>query len=273
MLYPSLALNKWRWTCKLAILFFRKNISGQEMKKLLVEIVPFFLILIASCGKSDNSVIAPGTFMPQIKAIPSKNYILHLDSTYYKMWSDSSWEKFNGTAIINGKSYIKVINSVGTEYYYTTLGYAGVKPGGDSLILFDKELTSLPDTLEIGKTYDLSTTFQYNGYNYALNSEETLSDTVSVAAPFGVVNSCLWLNIKTTISSGNLSQVGNSQSWLAPNIFAIKKTLSTGSTILMVKGIVNGNGWGMSFPKDELLNKISGAAKFFEELMKPLLNQ
>ena len=243
------------------------------MKKLLIEIFPLFLILISSCSKSDNSVNAPATSTPQIKTIPSKNNILHLDTTYYKMWSDSGWEKFNGDTIINGKSYIKVINSVGTEYYYTTLGYAGVKTDGDSLILFDKELTGLPDTLEIGKTYNLSTTFNYYGYNYTLNSEETLLDTVSVSVPFGVVNSCLWLNIKTTISSGALSQIGNSQSWLAPNIYAIKKTLSSGSTIIMVKGVVNGKGWGMSFPKDESQKPKSGPAKFFEELMKPLLNQ
>jgi hypothetical protein len=254
-------------------LFIRQEIIGQGMKKLLVKIVALFLILIASCGKSDNSVNAPGTSTPQIKTIPAKNYILHLDSTYYKMWSDSSWEKFNGDTIINGKSYIKVINSVGTEYYYTTLGYAGVKAIGDTLILFDKELTSLPDTLEIGKKYNLSTTFNYYGYNYTLNSEETLLDTVSVSVPFGVVNSCLWLNIKTTISSGALSQIGNSQSWLAPNIYAIKKTLSAGSTIIMVKGVVNGKGWGMSFPKDESLKPKSGSANFFEELMRPLLNQ
>ncbi len=243
------------------------------MKKLLIEIFPLFLILISSCSKSDNSVNPIGTSTPQIKTIPSKNYILHLDTTYYKMWSDSSWEKFNGDTIINGKSYIKVINSVGTEYYYTTLGYAGVKAGGDSLILFDKELSSLPDTLRIGKTYDLSTTFHYQGYNYSFNSEETLSDTVSVSVPFGVVDSCLWLLIKTTISTGGLSQVANSQTWLAPDIYAIEKTLSSGLTIIMVKGVVNGKGWGMSFPKDELLNKRSDSTKFFEELIEPLLNQ
>jgi hypothetical protein len=242
------------------------------MKKLLIEIVPLFLILIASCSKSDNSVNVPGILTPQIKTVPSKNYILHLDSTYYKMWSDSSWEKFNGITIINGKSYIKVLNSDGTEYYYTALGYAGVQSSGDSLILFDKELTSLPDTLEIGKTYDLSTTFYYRGYNYTFNSEETLSDTVSIAAPFGVVNSCLWLLIKTTITAGGLSQVGYSQTWLAPNIYAIKKTLTSGQTVIMVKGVVNGNGWGMTFPKYESLNKVSGTTIFFEKLVRPLLN-
>jgi hypothetical protein len=253
-------------------LSFRQNIIGQGMRKLLIEIVPLFLILIASCSKSDNSVNAPVTFTPQIKTIPFKDYNLHIDSTYYKMWSDSSWEKFNGITIINGKSYVKVLNSDGTEYYYTTLGYAGVQTSGDSLILFDKELTSLPDTLEIGKTYDLSSSFYYRGYNYTFNSEETLSDTVSVAAPFGVVNSCLWLLIKTTISSGGLSQVGNSQTWLAPNIYAIKKTLNLGQTVVMVKGVVDGNGWGMSFPKDGSLTKVSSSAILFEELMKPLLN-
>jgi hypothetical protein len=41
----------------------------------------------------------------------------------------------------------------------------------------------------------------------------------------------------------------------------------------MVKGVVNGKGWGMSFPKDESQKPKSGPAKFFEELMKPLLNQ
>jgi hypothetical protein len=242
------------------------------VKKLLIKTVPLFLILIASCTKSDYSVNAPGTPTPQIKTIPFKDYNLHIDSTYYKVWSDSSWEKFDGITIINGKSYIKVINSAGTEYYYTTLGYAGVKASGDSLILFDKELTALPDTLEIGKTYGLSTTFQYKGYNYTFNSEETLSDTVSVTVPFGVVNSCLWFHIKTAISAGGPSQVGNSQTWLAPNIFAIKKTLDSGPTISMVKGVVNGKGWGMSFPKDESLNNKSGSAILFEELMKPLLN-
>lgn len=242
------------------------------MKKILITIVPLFLILVVSCSKSDNSINVTSTFTTQVKTIPSQNYILHLDSTYYKMWSDSSWEKFNGIMTSNGKSYITVINNVGTEYYYTTLGYAGVKPSGDSLILFDKELTTLPDTLEIGKTYDLSTTFYYHGYNYTFNSEETLSDTVSVSVPFGVINSCLWLNIKTTISTGGQSQVSISQSWLAPKIYAIKKTLNSSQAVIMVKGVVNGIGWGMSFPKDELINKKIGSTKFFEELIKPLFN-
>jgi hypothetical protein len=240
------------------------------MRKLLIVIVPLSLILFASCSKSDNSVIAPGMFTTQIKTIPFKNYNLHIDSTYYKMWSDSSWEKFNRITTINGKSYVTIINSDSAEYYYTSLGYAGAKAKGDSLILFDKELTSLPDTLEIGKTYDLSTTFYYRGYNYTFNSEETLSDTVSVAAPFGVINSCLWLNIKTTIAAGGLSQITVSQTWLAPNIYAIKKALSSYQTIIMVKGVVNGKGWGMSFPKDESLGKRSGSAKVFEVLIKPL---
>lgn len=178
-----------------------------------------------------------------------EDYMTYIDSLYYKVWSDSSWEKFNNSVKINNIVYVTVINSDGVEYYYSILGYAGFKPYGESLILFDKPVPTLPDTLLFNYTYKLETTFYYQGYNYTMTYNETLLDTVSVAVAFGIFNPCLWFKSKFTLSAGGQSESLDREYWLAKGPGNIKLKQDNGVIIVMVRGIVNGQSWGMPLEK------------------------
>jgi len=175
-------------------------------------------------------------------------YGMYLDSAYYEIWSDSSWEKFNHIINFNGHNYVTTINKNGDEYYYDAVGYAGFKAKGQSLIIFDKPVSSFPDSIVFGQEYTRGTTFYYQGYNYTMKYQQTLQDTVSVSVPFGVFDRCLWFKSTYTLSAGGQSSTSSGQFWLAQGPGAIKQTLNSGITIVMVRGIVNGKGWGMPFP-------------------------
>ncbi len=171
-------------------------------------------------------------------------YSSALDNAYYKVWSDNSWEEYNRIITIDSKTYITTITDEGTEYYYSSEGYAGFKPYGESLILFDKPMASLPDKVVFNKKYTSQTTFPYQGYNYTMKIEEILMDTVSVSVPCGNFNSCLWFKTTSSMTSLVESSTSNGQFWLAIGPSDIKQTLNSGTTITMVRGHVNGQNWG-----------------------------
>lgn len=224
-------------------------------------------ILSFSCKKEDSPVSTPTP--PPPKIILLTGYGSSIDSSFYKMWSDSSWERFNRIVTVNGITYVTVITNDGNEYYYSVLGYAGFKPQGQSLIIFDRPLPSLPDTIIFNQTYVRETSFFYQGYNYSLKAEQSLQDTVSVTVPFGTFNPCLWFKSKNTLSAGGQSEVQNTQFWLAKGPSDIKQTLNSGLTIVMVRGRVNGQGWGMPFPK-QLPATRSDPSSFIADIAKPL---
>ena len=147
------------------------------------------LLFSISCKKSTSSPTEPA--LPQ-KPITLDGYGIFIDSSYYELWSDSSWEQFNRVLVINGITYTTVINNDSDEYYYDALGYAGFQSKGQSLTLFDKPFPSLPDTIVIGQTYEQATTFFYGGFNYSLTDETTFTDTVDVSVPIGIFSPCLW---------------------------------------------------------------------------------
>jgi hypothetical protein len=209
------------------------------------------------------------------KKISVSAYGASLDSAYYKVWSDSSWEKFGQVVILNSMVYVTAINSYGDEHYYGAAGYAGFQPYGGSLILFDTPLASLPDTLVFDHKYIRETTFTYQGYNYSLRMVQTLLDTVSVSVSFGTFNPCLWLNSTSTLSVNGQSNVSSGQIWLAIGPSDIQQLLNTGIAISMVYGYVNGRNWGVytvqprlniskrqdSFPLNRLLKPMTGFLK------------
>lgn len=216
----------------------------------LIAISLFITTLIfTSCNKSDDNPTTP-TPSPEKKFMTMYPYQFIIDSSYYKVWSDSSWEKFNRITNINGRIYVSIINSSGNEYFYDAIGYAGFKPVGESIIIFDKSLAVLPDTVFFNQTYTGKSSFFYKGYNYSIQMDYTLLDTVSISVPIGVFSPCLWFKSTVTVSASGQSQSNNSQFWLAKGPSSIKETsLNTGTTIVMVRGVVNGKGWGMSYPK------------------------
>lgn len=220
-----------------------------------------------SCKKENSPV---STLTPQrIMALAGYGFVI--DSSFDRVWSDSSWEKFNQIVTVNGTTYVTVITNDGYEYYYSVLGYAGFKPQGQSLILFDRPMPSLPDTMIFTQTFTSEASFSSQDYSYSLKVEQSLQDTVSVSVPFGTFDPCLWIKSKSTISAAGQSDVQNIQSWLAKGPSDIKQTLNSGVTIMMVRGEVNGQWWGMPLTKGLLAATKSESSKFVEHLLKPLL--
>jgi hypothetical protein len=103
--------------------------------------------------------------------------------------------------------YATLINSDGTEYYYSASGFAGFQPAEESLILFDTPMTSMPDSIVFKQVYTNETTFTVDGVGYNLKYERSLTDTVTVSVSFGVFNSCLWFTSKSTLSASGQSDV------------------------------------------------------------------
>ena len=225
-----------------------------------------FSSLIFSCNKSSDPV-SPEE--PPKRTMTLDAYGEIIDTLYFKIWSDSSWTEYSQTTTINGITYVTIITNSGNEYYYSALGYAGFKPTGQSLILFDKPLPGLPDTLVFGETYTRQTTFFFQGYNYTLKFEQSLQDTVSVSVPIGIFNPCLHFSSKSTLSAGGQSDIQNSQFWLAQGPGDIKETLNSGATIVLVRAKVNGQGWNMPYPKIGSTYP-RGSSQFAEALINPL---
>lgn len=236
------------------------------MKKLFRTLLLIAPLLFLSC-KKENSPVSNQTSTQKTMAI--YNYGYYLDSAYYKMWSDSSWEKFNQVTTINGKTYVTTINNNGDETYFDSIGFAGIKPNGQSLIIFDKPIPSLPDTLVFSQKYIQETTFSSQGYNYSLKYEQVLQDTVSVSVSFGIFNPCLWFNSTSTISANGQSNVSTDQIWIAIGPADIKAILTSGDTIEMVRGVVNGRGWGMSYATKRLYLQKKQNSSFLDALVKP----
>jgi len=177
-------------------------------------------------------------------SISMDGYGSALDNAYFKVWSDNSWEEYYRIISIDGDTYATIITSEGNEYYYSSEGYAGFKPYGESLILFDKPIVSLPEKVVFNKKYTSQTTFPYQGYNYTMKIEQILMDTVSVSLPWGSFNSCLWFKTTSSMTSLAESNTSNGQFWLAIGPSDIKQTLNSGTSITMVRGNVNGQNWG-----------------------------
>lgn len=240
---------------------------GVTMKTLFSILLLITPVLFLSCDKKDSPV---SDQTDEQRKISVYAYGSSLDSVYYKVWSDSSWDKFGQVIIINDTVYVTTVNNYGDEYYYCEAGYAGFQPYGQSLIMFDTPITSLPDTLVFGQKYIRETTFSYMGYNYSLKYEQTLQDTVSVSVSFGTFNSCLWFKSTSTISAGGQSDISNMGIWVAIGPSDIQLTLSSGNTIAMTYGFVNGRSWGTYTvrPRSNLPKKQNQLSP--DDLLKPM---
>lgn len=222
------------------------------MRTLLVACLILCSFTLYSCGRTPAPT-APGSSPPKSQSplvLSFAGYGATLDSTYYKVWSDSSWEEFAGDTTINGTTYSVLLTSNGYEYFYGPKGYAGFWPYGSGLIMFDSTLASLPDTLVEGKTYTLATTFTTGGVSYTLTDKEVLEDSGSVTVPFGTFFDCPDLQSTSAISGAGQSQTQTTQYWYAKGPSDIKRQFSGGQTILMAYGVVNGKGWGVSLAKE-----------------------
>lgn len=214
------------------------------MKSFVIFVLIFLSIFNLACKKSNSPTEPTEPRAP----VSLSEYGSSIDENYYKVWSDSTWECFDRTITINGTFYATIMDCYGDEFYYSADGYAGFKLYGDSLILFDQPMPSLPDTINFNQKYVQTVTFTYQGYKFTLQDEQTLRDTSSVSISFGTF-SCLWFDAKSTLSTGNQSQVSTTQLWMAKGPSTIKEILDSGETIFMTGGVVNGKGYGNASPK------------------------
>lgn len=209
----------------------------------------FLSIIFCACNQ-------PGPTQPTFSGSMSLDgYGEVLDSTFYRVWSDSSWEAFYQDTTINGITYITILDAYGNEYFYDSLGYCGFQLPqvyGQNTIIFDAPLPSLPDTLVGNQTYALQTTFSFDGVSYSLINDETLVDTATIFLSFGTFTNCPGIESNQVIASGNVAIAGNDLVyWLARGPSTIEEDLlDYGYSIFMSYGVVNDIGWGVSFPKE-----------------------
>ncbi len=227
------------------------------MKSLIGICLLFSLSIFCACNQSTGPTtpqqLIHGTFTLD-------GYGEVLDSTYYKVWSDSSWESFYEDTTINGTRYSAFLDAYGDEYLYGPDGsYDGFWLYGWDLIIFNAPLPGVPDTMAGGVTYALTTTFSDQGVSYVLEDDETLLDTGSVTVPFGTFNNCLVLESVNTISSGSVFVAGsNTDYWLAKGPSDIQRwyiDIYTGEIIQQIQmafGVVNGQSWGVIPPTKSL---------------------
>ena len=215
------------------------------MKSLTLICIIFCAVIIYSCNNnpiSNTTIPSHGT-----QKISLNGYGAKLDSTYFKVWSDSSWESFDMDTTISGTPYTVLIDNTGYEYFYGPNGYSGFWPYGGNLVMFDSVLADPPDSMTEGKTYTEETTFNSQGINYVIKAEATPIDTATVTVPFGTFKNCIWIQSTTSISGAGQTNISTTQYWYAKGPSAIEKQYSTGINILMAYGSVNGQGWGGTF--------------------------
>jgi hypothetical protein len=234
------------------------------MKTLVSTSMILCLFLLSSCKKSEDSPVAPEA--PPLRKISFSKYGSQLDASYYKAWSDSSWEKYKESKVINGAPYVAILTSAGNTYFYNEFGYAGYQPANLQPIIFDSPI-SLPDTLTFGVPCTIQTSFYYQSNNYTMKQECTARDTVNVSIPLGFFTGCLWVGTKNTLSAGGQSQSDTSVSWMAVGPSTIKGTSNSGSTVVMVRGRVNGKGWNMAFPKTTGTRDIKSQANPSQDIL------
>ncbi len=240
------------------------------MNTLFKFFIPLFCIVFLSCSKEETTAPTPGP--PPPKKISTRGYGAVLDSSYYKIWSDSSWEKFNRFVTINKTLYATTVDNNRDEYYFSEKGYAGVKPYNEPLLLFDSIPAPLPETLIVKETYRRRTTYTYKGNNYTIVTDQILLDTTTVTVGFGTFSTCLWFKTINKVSVNGYLQESDSRTWLAKGPASIQYESHFEVRFKMVRGRVNYQGWGMPYPKSSANTPIESESNIHKTIVKPIMN-
>ncbi|HTX99074.1 MAG TPA: hypothetical protein VMG09_03550 [Bacteroidota bacterium] len=231
------------------------------MRQLLSASLILLAVIALSCSQgSVPNGPPPATQTPVGHAGPLSvvGYGETLDSSYYKVWSDNTWEEYSGDTMINGIVYTIIMDNSGYENFYSPAGYAGFGQYGSSPILFDSVLASVPDTMVVGTTYTAQTTFMYQGSSNVLIDQETLVDSGTVTVPFGTFTNC---RVMSSVGAINGVLQYATVYWLAQGPSDIAREYSTAYgpyDIQMSYGEVNGIEWGV--PSSALARRVPGAA-------------
>lgn len=263
--------------------FFRKDVIGTtfrrhieslieflkgKMKSLFIICLVFLSVIFYACNQPAPTQTA---FSGKITL---DGYGETIDSLYYKVWSDSSWEEFNGYIDTNGLMYTTVLASDSSQYFYDSSGkYSGFELPqiyGKNVVIFDSSLASLPDTMIGNLTYQQHTTFSFQGTSYYLIDNETVVDSGTVVTSFGTFPNCPEIHSNQLIAVGN-NVVASSDVvlWLAKGPSDVEQDFYDyygylAYSITMAYGVVNGQSWGVGLSKGRLGNidnSIDKAAK------------
>jgi len=233
--------------------------SNDTMKRIIVVCIFLFSIILGACNQ-------PGPTQPTFSAkLSIAGYGETIDSSYYKVWSDSSWEKFYHDTTINGRTYTILLQSDSSEYLFDSSGnYSGFElpqTYGYNIIIFDSALVSLPDTLIGGTTYKLRTTFSFQGTQFVLIDDETLIDSGTVSTSFGTFTNSPVIQSNQAIAAGrNIIGGGVVVNWLAKGPSVVEQDFYNYFygyfmySITMAYGVVNGQSWGIGLSKEQLAN-------------------
>ncbi|MBI5214702.1 MAG: hypothetical protein HY960_03010 [Ignavibacteriae bacterium] len=239
------------------------------MKTIVPYLTTIVFLLFISCSEDEQPSGPPPP--PPPKKISVRGYGALLESSYYKIWSDSSWEKFNRLITVNRVLYATTIDNHQNEFYYSEFGYAGVKPKGQPLLLFDSIPAPLPETLIAMETYRRRTTYTYGGNNYTVVTDQILLDTATVTVSFGTFSSCLWFKTINRVAVNGYLQETDSRTWLAKGPSSIQYESHVEERFKMVRGRVNGQGWGMPYPKSQPDSPMLSPSNLSAIVLKPLL--
>jgi len=236
-------------------LFTEEHLPGEIMKPAIITCILSVSVWLCACN--NQPVPTQPTFSARIAL---NGYGEVIDSSYYKVWSDSSWEEFYGDTTMNGKTYTVLLQSDSSEYFYDLSGnYSGFELPqiyGYTIIMFDSALASLPDTMIGDLTYAAQTTFSFQGIRYALIDDETLVDSGTVATSFGLFTNCPGIQSNQVIESGGVVVAGsNVVYWLAKGPSIVEQDFYDFYygyllySIVMAYGVVNGQGWGVTLSR------------------------
>jgi hypothetical protein len=177
---------------------------------------------------------------------------------YFKVFSDSTWQKYAGIDTLMGTAYVSVISSDSTLSLYTTatFQYAGYQLSGQVPIIFDNPLPPLPAHWASDTAYGRTATFTYNGYFVEITDYYSLVDTDSVATPVGNFSPAAHMLDETYLSASNGGTgYGAQDIWLARGPGEIVSVQQGQPAVFFVYGYVNGRSWGGNAPVQRVASR------------------
>ena len=209
---------------------------------------PYAVVLLAlavsvslpSCSDDESS--SP-TGPQQPGAIDLTGYLPVYDSLYYKVWTDSSSERYAGMVEVGGVSYLSVVDdNAGTEILYAGGKYAGLIGPTGTPIIFSAPVEPPPSFMTIGQTVVRTTTFEFQSAPVSLKVTYTLLDTGSVSAPVGTFSGAIQLKASAIATAVILADTATTIEWMVKGPSTVRRFIGA-DTLGMVYGQVNGGFW------------------------------
>lgn len=170
-----------------------------------------------------------------------------LSPGYFKVYSDSTWQKYAGIDTVLGTAYVAVLADDSTLSLYSTGAnlYAGYQLNGQAPIIFDSPLPPLPTRWPSDTTYGRVATFTYNGIFVQITDYYTLVDTDSVATPVGNFSPAAHILDQTYLITSNGGSGYDAQDiWLGRGPGEIVYAGQGQAAVFFMYGYVNGTAWG-----------------------------